>query len=211
MTTEPDLLITDGEYRFLAQTPPLGKTIDFEGYIPFPRVFDVLQAGTRHVVMGANQIDRFGNQNLSAFGDDVQKPTRQMFGLRGAPGNTINHTTSYWVPKQSPKVFVEAVDVVTGIGYDRARELGPSASRFHEIRFVVSDLGVFDFQGPDHAMRLRSVHPGVEVDEVVAATGFELALQDETPTTRLPTPEELELLERIDPSGTRFKEVPDPA
>ena len=210
MTTEPDLLITDGEYRFLGQTPPLGELIDFEGYIPFPRVFDVLQAGTRHVVMGANQIDKYGNQNLSAFGDDVQKPTRQMFGLRGAPGNTINDTTSYWVPRHGPKVFVEAVDVVTGIGYDRAAELGPQGSRFHEIRRVVSNLGVFDFETPDHRMRLRSRHPGATVDEIVAATGFELAIDDDVAESRLPTPDELELLDRIDPSGTRYREVPDP-
>ena len=50
--------------------------------------------------MGANQVDRFGNQNLSAFGP-LQHPTRQMFA-RGAPGNTINHPTSYWVPSGIP-------------------------------------------------------------------------------------------------------------
>jgi hypothetical protein len=86
----------------------------------------------------------------------------QLLGFRGAPGNTINHTTSYWVPNHSPRVFVEAVDVVCGIGYDRMRELGPVASRFHEIRRVVSNLGVFDFETPDNTMRLRSVHPGVD-------------------------------------------------
>src|SRR5690606_35151989 len=122
-------------------------------------------------------------------------------------GNTINHTTSYWVPNHSPKVFVEAVDVVCGVGYDRARELG-TAARFHEIRRVVSNLGVFDFETPDHRMRLRSVHPGVTVDEVVAATGFELVVPDEVPESRLPTDAELEAMQRIDPTGLRHKEVP---
>ena len=55
----------------------------------------------------------------------------------------------------SPKAFVEKVDVVTGIGYDRAAELGPVAARFHRIPRVVSNLGVFDFETPDHSMRLR--------------------------------------------------------
>ena len=64
--------------------------------MPFGRVFETLAWGRRHVVMGANQIDRYGNQNLSAFGP-LQHPTRQMFGVRGAPGNSINHRTSYWV------------------------------------------------------------------------------------------------------------------
>ncbi|WP_291079889.1 CoA-transferase subunit beta [Dietzia sp. UBA5065] len=208
LTTEPDLLITDGEYRFLGQTPPLGKLIDFEGYIPFPRVFDVLQAGTRHVVMGANQIDRYGNQNLSAFGDDVQKPTRQMFGLRGAPGNSINHATSYWVGRHSTRVFCEKVDIVCGIGYDRY-EQGDPAFRFHHIPTVVTNLGVFDFQGPGHTMRAVTLHPGVTAEEVAENTGFEVAGLAEAGVTRDPSAEELRIIrEVIDPRGVRNREVP---
>lgn len=208
LTTEPDLLITDGEYRFLGQTPPLGKLIDFEGYIPFPRVFDVLQAGTRHVVMGANQIDRYGNQNLSAFGDDVQKPTRQMFGLRGAPGNSINHATSYWVGKHSTRVFTESVDIVCGIGYDRYAE-GDPAFRFHVLPRVVTNLGVFDFQGPGRTMRAVTLHPGVTAEQVAENTGFEVAGLAEAGVTRDPSAEELRLIrEVIDPRGVRYREVP---
>lgn len=208
LTTEPDLLITDGEYRFLGQTPQLGKLIDFEGYIPFPRVFDVLQAGTRHVVMGANQIDRYGNQNLSAFGDDVQKPTRQMFGLRGAPGNSINHATSYWVGKHSTRVFTESVDIVCGIGYDRYTE-GDPAFRFHVLPRVVTNLGVFDFQGPGRTMRAVTLHPGVNAEQVAENTGFEVAGLAEAGVTRDPSAEELRLIrEVIDPRGVRYREVP---
>jgi acyl CoA:acetate/3-ketoacid CoA transferase beta subunit len=162
-------------------------------------------------MMGATQVDRYGNQNIAGIGGTPTQPRTQLLGFRGAPGNTIHNTTSYWVPAQSSKVFVEAVDIVTGIGYDRAAALAPASAAHHEIRRVVSNLGVFDFETPDHRMRLRSVHPGVTVDEVVAATGFELALPDEVPTSRLPTPEELRLLEQvIDPAGTRYREVPDP-
>ncbi|EFV93501.1 MAG: CoA-transferase [Dietzia sp.] len=208
MTTEPDLLITDGEYRFLAQTPPLGKVIDFEGYIPFPRVFDVLQAGTRHVVMGANQIDRFGNQNLSAFGDDIQKPTRQMFGLRGAPGNSINHATSYWVGKHSTRVFTEKVDIVCGVGYDQY-EQGDPAFRYHHLHRVVSNLGVFDFGGAGHSMRALSLHPGVTAHEVAENTGFEIEGLADAPVTRDPSAEELRIIrEVLDPRGFRDREVP---
>jgi len=57
-------------------------------------------------------------------------------------------------------------------------------------------------------MRVRSVHPGVTLDEVQAATGFELAVDDDVPTSRLPTPDELELIDTvIDPSGLRYTEV----
>jgi acyl CoA:acetate/3-ketoacid CoA transferase beta subunit len=171
-------------------------------------MFSVLWNGKRHVMMGATQVDRWGNQNIACIGDWHQ-PRSQLLGFRGAPGNTINHTTSYWVPNHSPKVFVEAVDVVCGIGYDRARELGASAARFHEVRRVVSNLGVFDFETSDNAMRLRSVHPGVTVDEVVEATGFELVVPDDVPESRPPTDEELALIrDVIDPKGLRFTEVP---
>ena len=117
--------------------------------------------------------------------------------MRGAPGNTLNHPTSYWVPNHSPKVFVPEVDVVSGVGYDRAAALEPASRRFHEIRRVVSDLAVLDFDSPDHRMRIASVHPGVTVDEVVAATGFELVVPENVPTTRLPTDEELRLLREV--------------
>jgi hypothetical protein len=99
--------------------------------------------------------------------------------------------------------------MVSGIGYDRAAAIGESASRYHELRVVVSNLGVFDFATPDHRMRLRSVHPGVTVDDVAAATAFELAVDGDVPTTRLPTGEELELIRSvIDPRDARSAEVP---
>ena len=60
-------------------------------------------------------------------------------------------------------------------------------------------------------MRLRSLHPGVSVDQVVENTGFELVIDGEVPETRLPTAEELTLIrERIDPKGVLAREVPNP-
>jgi acyl CoA:acetate/3-ketoacid CoA transferase beta subunit len=170
-------------------------------------MFSVLWNGRRHVMMGGSQIDRFGNQNFACIGD-YAKPKAQLLGFRGAPGNTINHTTSYWIPNHNPKVFVEQVDVVCGVGYDRARELGPIASRFHEIRRVVTNLAVLDFDTPDNAMRVRSVHPGVTVDEVQDATGFELAMAPDLDETRVPTAEEVDLINTvIDPDDLRSSEV----
>jgi acyl CoA:acetate/3-ketoacid CoA transferase beta subunit len=128
--------------------------------------------------------------------------------MRGAPGNTINHTTSYFVPNHTARVFVEKVDVVSGIGYDRAATLGSRAARFHCIRRVVSNLGVFDFETPDRSMRLASVHPGVKPADVAAATAFALVIPNDVPETRAPTDEELWLLrERIDPRGQGQKEI----
>jgi acyl CoA:acetate/3-ketoacid CoA transferase beta subunit len=210
LTFEPDLLLTDGVAALLAEAPPLsggsGGDPVVEGWLPFRRVFDLLWSGRRHVIMVASQIDRYGNHNFACIGPH-EKPKAQLLGMRGAPGNTISHATSYWVPDHSPKVFVERVDVVSGVGWDRAAALG-AAGRFLEIRGVVSNLGVFDFGTPDRRMRLRSVHPGVGVDEVVARTGFELAVPERVPETRLPTDGELRLIrERIDPLGLREKEI----
>lgn len=172
LTTEPDLLITDGEALILEDTPAVGTKGPVEGWMPFRKVFDVVASGRRHVVMGANQLDRHGNQNLSAFGP-LQQPTRQMFGVRGAPGNTINHATSYFVPKHSKRVFVDKVDVVCGVGYDQIDPENP-AYKYLNIPRVVTNLGVFDFGGPGNTFRALSLHPGVTAEEVAENTSFEL-------------------------------------
>jgi acyl CoA:acetate/3-ketoacid CoA transferase beta subunit len=206
LTFSPDLVLTDGEAQLLADTPSLGAAGAVEGWMPFGRVFETLAWGRRHVVMGANQIDRYGNQNLSAFGP-LQQPTRQMFGVRGAPGNTINHATSYWVGNHSKRVFCDAVDIVSGIGYDKVDPDNP-AFRFVNVHRVMSNLGVFDFGGPDHTMRALSLHPGVAPDDVADATSFDVHGLDEAEQTRLATSDELRLIrEVIDPKSLRDKEV----
>jgi acyl CoA:acetate/3-ketoacid CoA transferase beta subunit len=181
------------------------------GYNPYRTMFDVVWSGRRHVVMGASQIDPYGNQNFAFIGD-WGRPKSQLLGMRGAPGNTVNHTTSYWIPNHTTRVFVPEVDVVSGVGYDRAAELGDWVRAHHEIRRVVTNLAVLDFATPDHRMRLASVHPGVTVDEVVEATGFELIIDgsdgDGVPESRVPTDEELAVIERVDPTGLRLQELP---
>ena len=208
-TFAPDLLLTDGVASLVANVYAVGAPASagvVEGWVPYRTIFDIVWSGRRHVMMGASQIDRFGNQNIACIGD-FARPKSQLLGVRGAPGNTINHPTSYFIPNHSPRSFVARVDFVSGVGYDRARELG-SAARFHEIRRVVSNKGVFDFETPDHRMRLRSLHPGVTVDEIIAATGFELAIPEHVEVTRAPSHEELRLLrEVIDPSGLGRKEL----
>lgn len=212
LTAAPDLLMTDGVCHLLDGVPSLsGEDAAepvVEGWLPFRRVFDLLWNGRRHVIMTASQIDRFGNHNFACIGDYAQ-PKAQLLGMRGAPGNTISHATSYWVPNHSAKVFVERVDVVSGVGNDRAAALGEAGARFHDLRRVISNLGVFDFGGPDGSMRLVSRHPGVAADEIVEQTGFALAVDGDVPETRLPTAEELALVrERIDPKGFVNREVP---
>jgi acyl CoA:acetate/3-ketoacid CoA transferase beta subunit len=188
---------------------PVGESpATIEGWLPYRSIFDLLWSGRRHIMMMPSQIDRFGNMNISCIGAEYQRPVAQLVGVRGAPGNTVNHPTSYWVPRHSLRVFVPRVDRVSGVGFDSAAAAGPAAQRFHDLRRVVTDLAVFDFASSTHAMRLVSVHPGVAVEQVQDATGFPLEVGDDVPDTRLPSDDELRLIrEVIDPHGAREREL----
>ena len=208
---EPDLVMTDGEALLVQNAVPIGvddpeKVV--EAWNPYRAMFDIVWSGRRHIVMGPVQIDRHGNANIAWLGSDPQRPKVQMLGFRGGPGNTIQHATSYWVPNHSPRVFVDAVDVVVCVGYDRAAALG-DAGRWIRIPGIVTNLAVLDFETPERVARLRSVHPGVTVDDVVAATGFDLVVDGDVPETRSPTPDELAVIDAVDPTGLRYREVPD--
>ncbi|GAA3384107.1 CoA-transferase subunit beta [Cryptosporangium minutisporangium] len=209
LTHSPDLVLTDGEAFLMSEPPPLGGTAAdggvIEGWAPFSRIFDILNSGRRHSMMGASQIDRYGNQNISLIGD-WDRPTRQLIGARGAPGNTVNHRTDYWVSRHSAKVFVESVDVVCGVGNDRARAHASSSLRFHDLGVVVTNLAVLGYDA-DGRLEIRSLHPGVTAEEVQANTGFPIECRS-APPTRPPTAEELELIRTvIDPKGLRDREV----
>src|SRR5919198_5462040 len=87
-TFEPDLLVTDGEAYLVAHPLPLGATEDekvIEGWLPFRTVFELVWAGRRHAMLGASQLDRRGNSNISCIGEWKQ-PKAQLIGARGAPG-----------------------------------------------------------------------------------------------------------------------------
>ena len=210
LTFAPDLVLTDGEAALMVGAPPIATRpheLIREAAMTYRSVFDVVWSGRRHIMMMASQIDRSGNQNISAVGPH-DKPKVQLVGVRGAPGNSVNHPTSYWVPDHSVRTFVEQVDVVCGVGYARAEAAGAAATRFHDVRRVVSNLGVFDFETADRTMRLQSYHPGVSVDDIVGATGFALHVPGDVAETRLPTPEELDLIRVVlDPGSLRDREV----
>ena len=209
-TFEPRLLVTDGEAYIVQGTWAYGCVPEgaVESWLPYRSVFDVVWRGDRHVMMIPSQIDGSGNANISAIGSHAQ-PKVQLVGVRGAPGNTVSHPTSYWIPSHSTRVFTARVDLVSGVGYDSAAKAGPAAERYHQLRRVVSNLAVFDWEPVSHRMRLLSVHPGVSLDEVIAATGFDLVIPDDVPATREPTEAELIVIrEVIDPGGARYKEVP---
>ena len=107
----------------------------------------------------------------------------------------INDATSYWVPRHSSRTFVDKVDFVSGLGTDRGGL----------VKQVITSLGVFDFATPDGSMRIRSLHPGVTLDDVRENTGF--AVAGDPDVTRDPTPDEADLIREFDPDGLRETEV----
>ena len=191
-TFEPDLLLSDGG-AYLQDAAG-----NVEGWLPYRQVFTMVAAGRRHVMMGAAQIDRHGNQNISCIGP-WERPRAQLLGVRGAPGNTVNHATSYWIPRHSRRVFTERVDMICGVGTDRGAV---------DLRAVVTNLAVLDFGAPGRVMRLVSVHPGVAVDDVLRETGFDLAVPAQVAVTPLPSAAELAIIARLDADGQRHREVP---
>ena len=203
-----DLMMTDSEAWIVQEPVPIGPRGDYqvqrESHMGFARIFDNVWGGKRHAMVGPTQVDRYGQANISMIGSDYQRPKSMMLGVRGFPGNSINHANSFFVPNHSPKVFVaDEVDMVASAGYNPARlERGWHLSDI-DIRFIVTNLCVMDFGGPQYQVRLCQLHPGVTVEQVQQATGFALCIPDVITTTPDPTPEQLALLAQLDPHNLR--------
>lgn len=214
-TFNPWLQTTDGECFYGDEPVPPGKRVGpivIEGYANYARVFDVLWGGRRHSMVSPVQIDRFGQANISVIGDHA-KPKAAMLGARGFPGNSICHQNSFFVPNHSKRAFVEGeVDFVCMAGYNPARYIDGRMPAGLDLRIAVTNLCVMDFGGPDHQMRVVSLHPGVTFEEVQDNTGFALAKIGETlPETPAPTSEQLALIAALDPNNIRqtvFKDNP---
>jgi glutaconate CoA-transferase subunit B len=107
-------------------------------------------------------------------------------------------------------VFVEGeVDMVASVGYNPARLARGWSLDEIDIRLIVSDLCVLDFQGPDRQLRIRSLHPGVTVAEVQDNTGFALHVPASIPTTAAPSVEQLLLIQQLDPHNLRASQLKD--
>jgi glutaconate CoA-transferase subunit B len=148
--------------------------------------------------MSGIQIDRFGNLNVHMIGGTRERPAFRGPGI----GNTsVAMTSKRWYAypnNHTPRVFVEKVDFVTTLGSGARSRPGYGEG----CRYVLSNLAVLDFEEETGAMRLKHTMPGVSVEQVQAATGFELLLHDEVTAVPAPSDEELRLLrEEIDPRG----------
>lgn len=204
-----DLMMTDSEAWMVSEPVPVGPRGDYrikrECWMGFSRIFDNVWGGKRHAMVGPVQVDCFGQGNISMVGSDYARPKSMMLGVRGFPGNSINHANSFFVPSHSTKVFVAGeVDAVGSVGYNSARlAKGWTLEETTDLRFIFTNLCVLDFGGPAHQVRLVSVHPGVTAQQVQQATGFPVHIPDNVGVTPDPTPEQLALLARLDPHNLR--------
>ncbi len=214
-TFMPGAMMSDGEYYFVSEPVPVGKREGYqpkkEGRIGYERVFDLIPKGNRHAFVGPVQVDRFGQMNLSVIGD-YHKPKAALLGVRGLPGNTINNRTSMFFPVHNTKALVSGeVDMVSGAGYNPDRYPDGKFPPGLDHRQIITNLCVLDFTGEKHAIKVKSLHPGVSFEEVQENTGFELQRDEQIPTTPSPTAEDLKIIEALDPHNLRahiFKDNP---
>lgn len=170
---------------------PLGDVVLLEGRGDVFTVF----------FSGGLQIDAHGNSNLVAVGD-WERPSLRGPGTVGLPflsrvGRVLIYTMSH-----NPRTFVERVDFLGGPGFlDGPASWSKAGLSGGGPAAVVTPLCTMDFDPETLRMRLKSVHPGVEVDQVVAATGFELVTPAVVPRTAEPTEEQLSIVRALDSDG----------
>jgi glutaconate CoA-transferase, subunit B len=225
-THAPDLVFVAGATYGLNPSPPfLTPTSNdwvldrgAECSLDIEELFDLAASGRMdRMFLSGLQIDRYGNANVTRLGTDDRLAVKLPGGGGGCNLSCdVGHFTLWTTAHRSPpgknnrRLFrlVEECDFVTSLGHRAPdgrmrRELG---HRGGGPDWLVTDLGVFDFDAEGH-LRLRAVYPDVDVAEVAANTGFELRVADDLHTAALPDAEGLALIRRLDPMGVHCKEL----
>jgi len=171
-------------------------------YFGLHEAFDLAQRGELDVMfLGAAQVDRYGNTNLSVIGDIDHPKVQLPGGAASAFLMPITPKVVIWVTRHSNRVFVEEVDFVTGQGYNHRTE----ACKKNEL-VVISNLGVMNFKNQVRQMQIQSFHPGHSIEEIKEKTGFDLMVAPNACETPSPGQDIIELINRIDPEGVRRSE-----
>jgi glutaconate CoA-transferase subunit B len=170
----PPLSIGDGELADTADT-----------VVSVPEIFNYwLQAGRIDVgFLGAAQIDRHANLNTTVIGS-YTAPSVRLPGAGGAPEIASSARRVVVVLRHNRRAFVERVDFRTSVP-------GPGPT------VVITDLGVLERSAAGSELQLTSVHRGVTVDDVRAATGWELRIADPVGVTAAPTAAEMTALRAL--------------
>jgi glutaconate CoA-transferase subunit B len=163
--------------------------------------------------LGGAQIDRFGNINTTVIGD-YENPQVRLPGSGGACEIAVHSRRLLVVMRMSPTSFVEACDFVTSPGHRyHSRRNHPDFQLKTREDFglpgrgpttVITDKGVCEFEAGE--MILKEVYPGVKVEDVTKACGWDLKVASQLKEMGAPTANQLEILrERIDPQRLYLK------
>lgn len=147
--------------------------------------------------IGVAQVDQYGNVNTSVVGDPA-RPTVRLPGPGGANDIASMCNQVVVVTQHQPRRFVERVDYITSPGFlTGGTSRAESGLLFGGPRWVATDLALLDFDPDSRKMRLRALQPGVTLENVMAATGFELVLHGELETLAPVEASELALLRHL--------------
>jgi len=188
--TKPKVLplsIGDGELAETADT-----------VVSVPEIFRYWLQGGRVDVgfLGAAQIDKFGNINTTVIGGTYESPQVRLPGAGGAPEIATSSKEVTIILRQSKRAFVERLDFVTSSGYVNAPASGAvhSAALGRGPTTVITDLGVLANSPEDRELELTAVHPGITVEQVREATGWDLRVAENVGVTPAPSAAELAAL-----------------
>lgn len=163
-----------------------------------------LQGGLVDVAMlGAAQIDRFGNLNSTIVGTDYDHPKVRLPGSGGACEIATNAKKILNITRLSKRTFVEKVDFITSPGYlnhraEREALNLPGAGP----QTVITEKCLMDFDPETGEMRLAGLYPGSGVEDVQAEVGWTLKLAPELNDVDPPSADELRIMrEELDPTG----------
>jgi glutaconate CoA-transferase subunit B len=189
----PEPLMTMGDLPNIYRAQWLADTADVMGLLQ--------QGGVDVSFIGGAQVDRFGNLNTSYIGGFDTLETR-LPGSGGACDLACLAKRHIIVMNHQKRRFVPRVDYITSPGYGNGsgwREQvglprgGPST--------VITTLGVLRFDASTGEMMLSSIHPHIDVDQVLQNTGWQLKVSDNLDRTPAPTQKELKMIRRFDPEG----------
>ena len=154
------------------------------------------------------QMDAYGNVNNSVIGPYDSPKVRLPGGGGMADLGCMIPRIYLWSTTHGPRTFVERLDFRSGMGWGDGGDHRASLGMPGGPRLCITNLCVFDFEPDTKRMRLASLHPGVGVDDVQAATGFEVLVPaGGVPVTARPGAEELHILRtEVDPTGARLRE-----